>query len=134
MTKWRAALLSLALLGCATPRLDVTPAVTGSWGGAHIGLSVGELDADVQFDCAEGSISGPYAVKPDRSFEWPGTFTRGTGGPVRVDMPSPPARPALYYGQINGPQMTLSAKLDDGTVIGPFDLERFREPQLTRCL
>jgi hypothetical protein len=134
MKKWRAALLSLALIGCATPQRDITPAIMGSWGGDHIELIVGELDADVQFDCAEGAIFGPYSIKTDQTFEWPGTFTRGTGGPVRADEHSPPAQPALYYGRLNGPEMTLSAKLDDGTVIGPFNLERFRESKLTRCL
>jgi hypothetical protein len=105
----------------------------GTWGGPHIGMTVGELDSDVEFDCAEGTIFGPYSVAGNGSFEWPGKFKRGTGGPARVGQ-EPPEVGATYAGIVRGPEMTLRVKLDDGTTIGPFTLERFKDPQLTRCL
>jgi hypothetical protein len=132
--RWRrVAWLALLLAGCATPDRDITPALMGTWGGPHIGLTVGELDSDVQFDCADGTIIGPYVVHPDGRFEWPGKFARGTGGPVREGQETPEVD-ATYVGVVKGPEMTLTVKLDDGTVIGPFKLERFKEGQLTRCL
>jgi hypothetical protein len=99
---------------------------------------VGALDALVEFDCAEGGFTAPYTVKGDGTFEWDGTFTRDTGGPVRVGQfevrEEPPPMRAIYSGVIRGPIMTFSVKLEDGTTLGPYALERFREPQLTRCL
>lgn len=122
-----------ALAGCATPDRNMTPALMGPWGGQHIALTVGAIDSDVQFDCGEGAIFSPYLVSADGSFEWPGNFTRGTGGPVRQGQEQP-AVEATYVGVVTGPAMTLSVKLGDGTTIGPFTLARFQDAQLTRCL
>jgi len=113
---------------------DINPALQGIWGGPHIGLTVGTLDTGVEFDCAEGTIFGPYLVEKDGSFAWAGDFTRGTGGPTRVGEGQQPPIPATYVGVVKGPEMTISVELEDHTVIGPFALERFAEPQLTRCL
>lgn len=126
------ALLVIALAGCATIR-DATPALLGVWGGQHIELTVASLDSAVDFDCAEGTIIGPLTVAKDGRFDWGGTFQRGTGGPVRVGQ-EPPKEPAHYVGVTRGGEMTLSVRLDDGQVIGPFTLERFKDAQLTRCL
>ena len=127
----------LALAACvsvpAAPR-DITSGLLGTWGGPHIGLRVGTLDTQVEFDCAEGGFTAPYLVNRDGTFEWNGTFTRGTGGPVRVGA-EPRSVHAVYAGAFRGGgAMTLRIKLDDGQVIGPFTLERFKEPRLTRCL
>jgi hypothetical protein len=132
--KQLASLALIFLAGCTTTQRDITPAFQGSWGGRHVGLMVGTLDADVQFDCAEGAIYGPYLVKMDGRFEWIGSYTRGTGGPARAEEEGPPPINAVYAGMINGPEMTMSVRLEDGQVLGPFRLERFKEPQLTRCL
>jgi hypothetical protein len=135
----RTAILALlALASCASvpaTQRDITPAFQGTWGGPHIGLRVGTLDTLVEFDCAEGGFTGPYLVNDDGRFEWDGTFTRGTGGPVRVGQ-EPPEVHAVYTGVFRGSggYMKLQVKLDDGQIIGPFTLERFKDPQLTRCL
>jgi hypothetical protein len=130
-----AALAILVLGGCVTGPRDLTPALQGTWGGQHIGLSVGTLDTDVQFDCAEGTIMGPYLVEQDGSFSWNGRFTRGTGGPASLNSPDrPPSVEATYAGVVRGPEMTMTVELADHTIIGPFALERFTEPRLTRCL
>lgn len=130
-----AALTLLALASCATaPPLDNPYDLVGVWGGQHASLTVGTLDASVEFDCAEGMVVAPYHVAGDGSFEWDGTFVRGTGGPVRVGE-VPPEEHAVYAGMVNWPdKMRLSVKLDDGLVLGPFQLRRGAESQLTRCL
>lgn len=128
-----AVLAALILAACTTTQRDITPAFQGTWGAAHIGLRVGTLDTLVEFDCAEGAFSGPYFVNDDGSFEWGGTFTPGTGGPVREGA-EPPSEPAAYSGRFNGGEMTLQVRRGNGQLIGPFTLERFREPQLTKCL
>ena len=129
--------LSALLAGCTSvpaAQRDITPALQGTWGGSHIGLRVGTLDTLVEFDCAEGGFVAPYLVNGDGTFEWDGTFARGTGGPVRVGV-EPPEVHAIYSGAIGGGgEMTLRVRLDDGQTLGPFTLERFKDPQLTRCL
>ena len=117
---------AISLASCATasaPQRNVTQALEGSWGGQHISLNVGTLDAEVEFDCAEGAIFGPYVVAHDGRFSWPGTFTRGTGGPARAGS-EPPQVPATYAGVFRGSEMTLTVEAQDGQTIGPF----------TRCL
>ena len=129
----RATLAAIILLaGCATAR-DSTPALMGVWGGDHVELTVATLDSAIEFDCAEGMFVGPLAVAEDGRFDWGGTYQRGTGGPDRVG-PEPPEVSARYIGVTRGGDMTLSVRLDDGQVIGPFTLERFKDAQLTRCL
>lgn len=127
---------ALALAPCSTAsatQRDATPALEGSWGGRHIALNVGTLDTGVEFDCAEGTFYGPYFVGKNGRFSWPGTFTRGTGGPTQIDSKAAELS-ATYVGVFRGGDMTLSVKLENGQTIGPFTLERFKEPQLTRCL
>lgn len=126
------ALIMLAVAGCATTP-DAAPALHGTWGGDHVRLTVGEIDAGIEFDCAQGTIIGPYLVGRDGRFDWSGTFERGTGGPVRIDRP-PQSVPAGYFGTVRGPEMLLNVRLADGTILGPFQLERTREARLTRCL
>lgn len=117
-----------------TPPPDNPYDLVGVWGGQHAGLSVGTLDAGVEFDCADGMIVAPYHVAADGSFEWGGTFTRGVGGPIRAgEEPKPMS--AVYSGTIRWPdQMKLSVRLADGQLIGPFELKRGAEPQIFRCL
>ena len=126
------AIALLVLSGCATD-WDATPALMGTWGGKHIELVVGTLDSAVEFDCAEGMIFGPYSVDRRGDFSWIGTYTRGTGGPERIGEVRPSVS-AVYSGVLRGPEMTMRIQLDDGQTLGPFELKRFQEPQLTRCL
>ncbi|MEO6580813.1 MAG: hypothetical protein ABIN83_06635 [Sphingomicrobium sp.] len=130
--KAMAAALVLVLESCTTPP-DLTPALVGTWGGDHVGLSVGELDAGIEFDCAEGVVFGPYMVGRDGRFGWAGSFERSSGGPARIDQQPKPIQ-AHYFGTVRGPAMVLNVRLADGTTLGPFQLERFREARLTRCL
>ena len=135
----QAAILALlALVSCASvpaAQRDITSEFQGGWGGPHIGLQVGARDARVELDCAEGRFSAPYVVNRDGTFAWDGAFTRGTGGPVQVGA-EPPEVHAVYTGVFRGGRraMTLQIRLDDGQIVGPFTLERSKDPQLTRCL
>ena len=124
--------LALATAGCAAvpPSYD---SLRGDWGGRHIGLHIGETDSAVEFDCAEGRIFPPYTIASGGRFEWSGTFTRGTGGPVRVGF-EPPSIAATYSGTVRGGHMSVTIRLDDRTSLGRYELDRFAQPQLLRCL
>jgi len=120
----------LALGGCMA--FDQGPmALTGSWGGPHIGVDLtGGLGA-VEFDCAAGSIDQP--IISGGPFRVPGTYRPGASGPVRVGQIFT-AKRATYSGTATKRTMTMMVTLEDGEVLGPFDLTLGAAPQITRCL
>ena len=120
----------LALGGCMA--FDQGPmALSGDWGGPHIGVVLeGGLGA-VQFDCAAGSIDQP--IISGGPFRVPGTYRPGAEGPVRVGQIFTVKR-ATYSGTATKTTMTMTVTLDDGEMLGPFDLTLGAPPQITRCL
>jgi len=120
------------LAGCSGTIIGIS---TGeSFGGLGVLLVVREAGADLDFDCATGRIEEPMTFSADGTFDVDGTFTPGTGGPVREDDPPIP-EVARYMGVLRGDRLTLSAILvEDGTVIGPYELRRGEQPLLRRCL
>ena len=125
------ALLPLILLAGCTAFDQGPMALKGMWGGPHIGLDLeGGLGA-VQFDCGAGSIDQP--IISGGSFSIPGTYRPGAAGPVRVGQIFT-AKRATYSGTATKTTMTMSVTLEDGEVLGPFDLTLGAPPQVTRCL
>lgn len=118
--------------GCAS--MDNKPAyLDGHWGGPHIAATFRGL-ADIQFDCAAGSIDSLIYPAKDGTFEAKGTYREGSPGPVRVGQIFR-SQPATYSGAVTKEDvMTLNVALDDGTMLGPFTLSLGAPPQLTRCL
>lgn len=110
------------------------PHLVGSWGGPHAAIAFEGGLAQVRFDCASGTIDAPvYPAKKSGSFEARGTYRAGTPGPVRVGQIYR-SQPATYSGEVRKTVMTLRVVLEDGTVVGPFELAQGAAPQLTRCL
>jgi hypothetical protein len=105
----------------------------GGWGGPHAGVIFQGGLADVQFDCASGSIDVPVFPAKDGAFTARGTFRAGKPGPVRVGQIFR-SEPASYEGHVVKNVMTLTVTLDDGRAVGPFTLTQGGAPQLTRCL
>lgn len=105
----------------------------GTWGGAHVRLDVREGGGALEFDCAHGEISEPFATDAGGRFDLSGTYTRESGGPIRIDHP-PTARPARYSGRVEGRTMTLSVKLaDDAQTLDAFTLTRDSEGRIWKC-
>ena len=123
---------ALLLAACST--LDDKPDyLIGTWGGPHIGVTFEGGLANVELDCASGTIDRPvYPVKTGE-FSAKGSIRTGTGGPVRVGQIFK-SQPATYSGTVVKDMMTLRIELEDGHAAGPFTLMRGAEPQLTRCL
>lgn len=127
-----AAAAMLALAACESMS-QAPSALSGQWGGRHVGLVlVGGL-GKLEYACASGTIDQPVVPGPDGRFTVVGTHVPGQGGPVRVGQVFTAHR-ATYTGQVRDEVMTLTATLDDGTVIGPFTLTLGAEPQIVRCL
>ena len=127
-------LLGAALLVTACATVEAKPAyLLGAWGGPHIGIIFEGGLANVELDCASATIDGPVYPGHGGAFTAKGVFRAGMGGPVR-DGQIFKSQPASYSGTIVKNVMTLSIRLEDGTVSGPYTLVEGAEPQLTRCL
>lgn len=124
--------------GCATST-GLPEHLLGVWGGPHAGLTFQGGLADVQFDCASGSIDDPIYPHPDGSFAVKGTYRTGAPGPIKVGEFFK-SQEATYAGQVAKPggkapkTMALSLMLEDGAKLGPFVLTEGSPPELTRCL
>jgi hypothetical protein len=132
MRWWTLGAASILVSGCAT--LQGKPEhLVGLWGGPHASVEFEGGLADVQFDCAAGTIDDPIVLGPEGRFLVKGTHRTGAAGPIRVGQIFR-SQPARYSGQIVDHSMTLNVVLEDGTALGPFTLTEGTPPQLTRCL
>lgn len=104
----------------------------GPWGGMHIALDVGEKDAQVEMDCAHGTIDG--VITPDKKghFEVAGRYVRERPGPVRREDDTS-GLPARYLGDRSGDKLTLTIVLEDGATVGPFELTRGSRARVMKC-
>ena len=123
--------LCAGLAGCATPSGIAGP-VAGQYGGAHIGLNIGPSGGTIEYDCATGTIA---AILPDAAgrFVSEGTRRPEHGGPSRVGEVLPTLR-VRFDGAVRGDQLSLRGRIENGVLLGPFDLRRGAPPQILRCL
>ncbi len=115
------------------PRITATPQLSGRWGGDHVGLTITSNAAAVEFDCAAGSIDGPFLIDSSGRFALLGSwwFTP----PVVSDGWQPEKRAALYSGAVKDGTMTLTVVLlDDNQFLGTFTLAFDQTPLIVRCV
>ena len=105
----------------------------GVWGGQHIRAEVTERGAEIEFDCARGSIPKQITLNSSHEFDISGTFSPEHGGPVRDDETTS-GRPVRYKGTVEQQEMTLTIS-DPNTkeVIGTFTLKFGNEGRLMKC-
>jgi len=104
----------------------------GMWGGNHVRLDVSEAEAQIEFDCAHGTLG---RIEPDANgnFDVTGTYV-AERGPIRVDE-TRAGRPARYHGRVNDKTLTLTVTLTDtGDEVGTFTLTQGKGTRLTKCL
>lgn len=107
--------------------------VTGQWGGTHIGLMLGPDGGSIDYDCAAGRLDGPLIPDASGRFAVEGRHTPGTGGPEREGQVQPTYR-ARFTGAVRGETMSLTGRVENGVLLGPFTLRRGAEPGIFRCL
>jgi hypothetical protein len=109
----------VSLSGCVA--FDQGPmALVGSFGGPGIGVDLtGGLGA-VQFPCATGTID--QAIVSGGPFSVPGTYRPGQSGPVRVGQIFTEKR-ATYAGTATKTDINMTVKIEDGELLGPYDLK-----------
>ena len=132
MPKRHWALAASLVAACQSVNGPAAP-VTGSFGGQHVGMTLGPDGGRLDYDCAAGTIDQPLIVDRGGRFRAQGMHSPGRGGPARIDE-VPPAYPASYEGWVRGDRMSLLVRVSTGAVIGPFMLRRDVEPVLMRCL
>jgi hypothetical protein len=105
----------------------------GPWGGDHVRLRVREGGAEVEFDCAHGTLAETLALDAEGRFDVSGTYVREGPGPIRLNR-LPSARPARYSGRVEGQTMTLSVKFNDNSqALDALTLARGSEGRLWKC-
>ena len=129
--RFTAVLLFVLPAACAgVPAAGV--AVTGQWGGTHVGLTLDASGGRLDYDCAAGTI-GPVVPGAGGDFAAEGTHTPGWGGP-EVQGQVRPTYATRYTGSVRGNRMTLHGRVANGVLLGPFELRRDAEPIIFRCL
>ena len=128
----RTPLLILPLLAACASVLPPGAPVTGSWGGTHVGLTLDVAGGRLEYDCAAGTI-GPLVLGDDGRFVAEGTHTPGKGGPDVAGEVQPSYR-TRFTGMVRGDRMTLQGRVENGVLLGPFELRRGAEPVIFRCL
>ena len=119
----------LLTASCSAP--PVTD-LRGGWGGEHIGLTITDSGSSFLFDCASGTIPGPFTLDAQGHFNLRGTYTPGAGGPEPID--PPPAQAATYSGRVSGRSMTLTVDVEGHLPGFTYALRQDEPPQLFLCL
>lgn len=103
------------------------------WGGDHILIEPHGTGWRIEFDCAHGAIPGPVFLDSTGQFDAAGTYTQEHGGPVR-EGEILPTFPARYTGTVSGGTITLAIHLEDGRVLGPYELDAGSAGRVFKCL
>jgi hypothetical protein len=155
--KWMGAFLALSILlsmsldataaqkrrrarACKKPaaRTAVKTIVPGMWGGPHIAMRITAGGAEIEFDCAHGTIEQPITLDSNERFDVPGTFV-AEGGPVSVPVDpggsssTQKVIAARYQGRVEGKRLILTVVMDSGKTSSLFSLTHANPPGLTKC-
>lgn len=105
----------------------------GTWGGTHIRMEVRADGADIEYDCAHGTINAPLNTDAAGRFSLEGTHTREGPGPIRVGK-LPTSFRARYAGSVREKEMTLTVTLADSSQsVGTFTLRHGSEGFIRKC-
>ena len=96
-------------------------------------LNLTATGGELEYDCAVGVIAGALKVRRNGAFVATGTHTPSRGGPVFQGQVLPSYH-IRYRGRVRGNEMSLTGRVENGVLLGPFTLRRGAEPNLVRCL
>jgi hypothetical protein len=106
----------------------------GTWGGNHISMEVTEEGAQIEYDCAHGTISEPLKTDSDGKFSARGLHFRERGGPVREGSEAR-GEPVVYSGTTDGKVVTFTVTNSaTDEVIGTFTLSHGKASRIIKCL
>jgi len=140
-----AALAARALAGRRTPMMSQTGGTSGRrksasdaltpgvWGGEHIRFEVTERGANIEYDCAHGTVEGRIVVDGQGRFSVYGLHYEEHGGPSRPGDDAAGFRVRLS-GRVGGSLMKLTVtRVGTRRAIGTFSLARDREANVVKC-
>ncbi len=123
--------VAYSVLGGKPRRMQTIP--TGIWGGQGIRVEITGHSATVEYDCANGTITGPFNLDKNHKFTLQGTHAAEHGGPIREN-DIRHNQPAQFNGWTDGRKMTLTVALKDGKQdLGTFTLNHGQEGRLRKC-
>ena len=116
-----------------TPSANPRALATGLWGGMHIALEVTDSGAEINYDCAHGSITERIVPDQEGKFIVKGVHVRERPGPIREGEDN--SQPAKYVGSIEEDTMTLTVTLaGTGEAVDTFTLTRGKAGRVRKCL
>ena len=110
-----------------------TTDLKGTWGGDHISMNVTDNGAEINYDCAHGSITEKIVPDGQGNFVVKGLHVRERPGPVRKD-DDLTGKPATYRGSVDGDTMKLTVTLSGSEeTVGSFTLTRGSSGRVRKC-
>jgi len=106
----------------------------GVWGGEHIRIEVTDSGADIEFDCARGSISQRLELDDKGRFKVQGIYMAETPAPVALDGGlAAPGVKATYSGTLSGSSLRLEVFIEGQDMPRTFDLVQGGQGHLAKC-
>jgi hypothetical protein len=106
----------------------------GVWGGEHIRIEVTDAGADIEFDCARGTISQPMQLDAQGRFRVQGSYKAETPAPAAVDGGSNGSGvKATYTGVLSGSNLRLEVLIEGQDTPKIFDLVQGDQGHLAKC-
>jgi hypothetical protein len=106
----------------------------GVWGGEHIRMEVSDSGADIEFDCARGSISQRLELDDKGRFQVQGIYMAESPAPAAVDgRLTASGVKATYTGTLNGSSLHLEVFIEGQDTPRTFDLVQGDQGHLAKC-
>jgi hypothetical protein len=127
--------VAAATLGFGPPGGRETKRVSaGTWGAMGVNMEVTDSGAQIEYDCAHGTIDQPLLLDADGRLDVKGRHFREHGGPIRQDEESR-GEPVRYVGQVTGDTLTLTVKpTGSDTPIRSVELVRGKTGRIHKCM
>jgi len=107
---------------------------SGVWGGEHIRMEVNGSGADIEFDCARGSISQRLELDDKGRFKVQGIYIAETPAPAAVDGGSTASGvKATFTGILSGSSLRLEVLIEGQEMPRTFDLVQGDQGHLAKC-
>lgn len=107
--------------------------MVGMWGGDRVNTVFSPQGAQLQYDCAAGSIDAPVRLDSQGRFTARGVHEAYRAGPDTVDQTTT-TRAATYEGRLAGTVLELRVRIDGDATVHSYRLEKDRTVKLIRCL
>jgi hypothetical protein len=105
---------------------------TGVWGGEHIRAEITDSGADIEFDCAHGSIGQAIVLDAKGGFDVNGKYEAQHGGPIRDDEDN--SLTVRYVGHVKGKKLSLTiTNLNSNEAIGHYNLSYGSDGLVRKC-